>query len=210
LTAPLPGESAHGEEADEAEGFPLYPSPCTLSSPFQIAMSKKSAGLLLFREVSGQLEVLLVHPGGPYWAKKDDGAWSIPKGEFDGGEDALSAAKREFREETGLTLPEGELIQLQPIRQPGGKLVYAWAMNHDLDPAGLKSNTFSMEWPPKSGRQQEFPEIDRATWFAIETAAHKILKGQVPLVEQLQQQRGSHARASEKHAAASSKGTLSS
>jgi len=161
-------------------------------------MPKKSAGLLLFREASGHLEVLLVHPGGPYWAKKDDEAWSIPKGEFEEDEDPLSAAKREFREETGLTLPEGEFIPLQPIRQAGGKLVYACAMNQDLDLAAFKSsNTFSLEWPPKSGRQREFPEIDRAAWFAIETATHKILKGQAPLLEQLQQQRGSHAQSSE-------------
>ncbi len=163
-------------------------------------MPKKSAGLLLFREVSGQLQVLLVHPGGAFWAKKDDGAWSIPKGEFEDDEDPLSAAKREFREETGFTPPEGEFIPLQPIRQAGGKLVYAWAVNQDLDPAALKSNTFSTEWPPKSGRHREFPEIDRAAWFAIETATHKILQGQVPLLEQLLQQRGSRVQASEKHA----------
>ncbi|HMD98283.1 MAG TPA: NUDIX domain-containing protein [Terriglobia bacterium] len=159
-------------------------------------MPKKSAGLLLFREVSGQLQVLLVHPGGAFWAKKDDGAWSIPKGEFEDDEDPLPAAKREFREETGFTLPEGEFIPLQPIRQAGGKLVYAWAVNQDLDPAALKSNTFSMEWPPKSGRHREFPEIDRAAWFAIETATHKILKGQAPLLEQLQQHLGTHAQSS--------------
>ena len=148
-------------------------------------MSKKSAGLLLFREVSGRLEVLLVHPGGPFWAKKDDGAWSIPKGEFEEDEDPLLAAKREFTEETGLALSDGELIPLQTVRQPGGKLIYAWAMNQDLDPAGLRSNTFSMEWPPRSGRHAEFPEIDRAAWFTIETASHKILKGQAPFLERL-------------------------
>ena len=107
-------------------------------------MSKKSAGLLLFREISCRLEVLLVHPGGPFWAKKDEGAWSIPKGEFEENEDPLAAAKREFEEETGFT-PDGEIIPLEPARQPSGKLVYAWAMKRDLDPAGLKSNTFSME-----------------------------------------------------------------
>ena len=149
-------------------------------------MSKKSAGLLLFREVLGRLEVLLVHPGGPFWAKKDEGAWSIPKGEFEDNEDPLSAAKREFEEETGLTL-DGEVIPLEPLRQPSGKLVYAWAMKRDLDPTGLKSNTFPMEWPPKSGRYQEFPEIDRADWFTIEAASHKMLKGQAPFLDQLQQ-----------------------
>jgi predicted NUDIX family NTP pyrophosphohydrolase len=138
-------------------------------------MSKKSAGLLLFREISGRLEVLLVHPGGPFWAKKDEGAWSIPKGEFEDNEDPLAAAKREFEEETGFT-PDGEIIPLESLRQPSGKLVYAWAMKCVLDPAGLKSNTFSMEWPSRSGRYQEFPEIDRAAWFTIEEASHKILK----------------------------------
>jgi len=171
-------------------------------------MPKKSAGLLLFREASGHLEVLLVHPGGPYWAKKDDGAWSIPKGELEENEDPLSAAKREFSEETGIVLAEGEAIPLETVRQPGGKLVYAWAMNRDLDPASLKSNTFSMEWPPKSGRHQEFPEIDRAAWFTVETARQKILKGQAPLLEQLQQvqrQGGRRPQISEENAAAASK-----
>jgi len=151
-------------------------------------MPKRSAGLLLFRTTSDQIEVLLVHPGGPFWARKDDGAWSIPKGEFEEGEDPLSAAKREFTEETGVSLPDiadAELIPLRPVRQPGGKVVYAWAVHHDFDPAGLKSNTFSMEWPPRSGRQRDFPEIDRAAWFIVETASSKILKGQVPLLDQL-------------------------
>lgn len=152
-------------------------------------MPKKSAGLLLFREVSGRLEVLLVHPGGPFWAKKDEGAWSIPKGEFEEDEHPLAAANREFEEETGFT-PDGEKIPLEPLRQPGGKLVYAWAVKCDVDPAGLKSNTFSMEWPPKSGRYQEFPEIDRAVWFTIEEASRKILKGQAAFLVQLQQKIG--------------------
>ena len=149
-------------------------------------MPKKSAGLLLFRKVSGRLEVLLVHPGGPFWAKKDEGAWSIPKGEIEDDEDPLTAAKREFAEETGFK-PEGVTIALEPVRQPGGKLVCAWAMRQDFDPSGLKSNTFSMEWPPKSGRYREFPEIDRAAWFTIEAARKKILKGQAPFLDQLQQ-----------------------
>jgi len=150
-------------------------------------MAKKSAGLLLFRDVSGHLEVLLVHPGGPFWAKKDDGAWSIPKGEFETDEEALDAAKREFEEETGVACPGGEIMQLTPVRQPSGKAVYAWAIKGDFDPAALKSNTFSMEWPPKSGRQQEFPEVDGAAWMSIEVARRKILKGQVPFLDQLQE-----------------------
>ena len=160
-------------------------------------MAKKSAGLLLFREASGRLEVLLVHPGGPFWAKKDEGAWSIPKGEFEDNEDPLSAAKREFAEETGLTL-DGDVIPLEPLRQPSGKVIYAWAMKHDVDLTGLKSNTFSMEWPPRSGHYQEFPEIDRAAWFTIETASEKLLKGQTPLLSQLQRRVGGPCQLREK------------
>jgi predicted NUDIX family NTP pyrophosphohydrolase len=152
-------------------------------------MSKRSAGLLLFREVSGHLEVLLVHPGGPFWAKRDEGAWSIPKGEFEGNENPLAAAKREFEEETGFTV-NGEMISLEPLRQPSGKLVYAWAIKRDLDPSDLKSNTFSMEWPPKSGKDQEFPEIDRAAWFPIEEASRKISKGQKAFLVQLKERLG--------------------
>jgi predicted NUDIX family NTP pyrophosphohydrolase len=152
-------------------------------------MSKKSAGLLLFREVSGHLEVLLVHPGGPLWAKKDEGTWSIPKGEFEDNEDPLAAAKREFEEETGFTV-DGEMISLEHLRQPSGKLVYAWAIRGDVDPSQLKSDTFSMEWPPKSGRYQEFPEVDRAAWFAIDEATRKILKGQAAFLDQLQEKLG--------------------
>jgi predicted NUDIX family NTP pyrophosphohydrolase len=147
-------------------------------------MAKTSAGLLLFRESAAGLEVLLVHPGGPFWAKKDDGAWSIPKGEFGADEEALTAAKREFEEEIGAP-PTGDFIPLEPLKQPGGKLVFAWALQGDFDTGQLKSNMFSMEWPPKSGRKQEFPEIDRAGWFPIETARTKILKGQAGLLDQL-------------------------
>jgi predicted NUDIX family NTP pyrophosphohydrolase len=153
-------------------------------------MAKKSAGLLLFRDSTAGLEVLLVHPGGPFWARKDDGAWSIPKGEFGDDEQPLTAAKREFEEEMGVP-PAGEFIPLEPLRQPGGKLVFAWAVRGDFEPSGLKSNVFSMEWPPKSGRQQEFPEIDRAEWFPIEAARVKILKGQAGLLDQLLDQRRS-------------------
>jgi predicted NUDIX family NTP pyrophosphohydrolase len=156
-------------------------------------MPKKSAGLLLFREVSGHLEVLLVHPGGPFWVKKDDGVWSIPKGEFENNEDPLEAAKREFEEETGFT-PDGEMIPLEPLRQPSGKLVYAWAMKCDVDPAAARSNMFSMEWPPKSGQYQEFPEIDRAAWFSIEAAGRKISKGQAAFLVQLQAKLGTPDR----------------
>jgi predicted NUDIX family NTP pyrophosphohydrolase len=167
-------------------------------------MSKKSAGFLLFRAVSDRLEVLLVHPGGPFWAKKDEGAWSIPKGEFEDNEDPLAAAKREFEEETGFT-PDGEMIPLERLRQPSGKLVYAWAMKSDLDPTGLKSNTVSMEWPRKSGRDQEFPEIDRAAWFSIEEAGHKILKGQAAFLAQLQEKLGGPRRFAEQDGSATSR-----
>ena len=147
-------------------------------------MAKRSAGLLLYRLKNGRLEVLLVHPGGPYWAKKDDGAWSIPKGEYTEGEEPLAAARREFEQETG-TCPEGEAILLGTIRQPGGKLVTAFAMEGDLDAAAIRSNTFSMEWPPRSGRMQTFPEVDRAGWFGKEEAERKILRGQLPILRAL-------------------------
>lgn len=147
-------------------------------------MRKRSAGLLLFRESRGVLEVLLVHPGGPFWARKDAGAWSIPKGEFDADEEPLAAARREFAEETG-TAVDGEFIELQPVRQPSGKVVHAWAVRADFDPAQLRSNTFSMEWPPKSGQLREFPEVDRAAWFALDQARAKIQPGQLPLLDQL-------------------------
>ena len=131
-----------------------------------------------------------MHPGGPFWAKKDDGAWSIPKGEFENDEDPLDAAKREYNEETGGAVPSSDPIPLEPLRQSGGKLVYAWAMRGNFDPATLRSNTFSTEWPPKSGRQQSFPEVDRAAWFSIEDAGLKILKAQAPLLRQLRAKLG--------------------
>jgi predicted NUDIX family NTP pyrophosphohydrolase len=149
-------------------------------------MARKSAGLLLFRETSGHLEVLLVHPGGPFWSRKDEGAWSIPKGELEEGEDPLEAAKREFEEEMGSPI-HGEAIPLRPLKQPGGKIVHAWAVRGDFNPDLLQSNTFPLEWPPKSGRIQEFPEVDRAAWFPIETARQKILKGQAGFLDQLQE-----------------------
>jgi len=148
-------------------------------------MAKQSAGLLMYRQRDGVLAVLLVHPGGPFWAKKDLASWSIPKGEYAGDEDPLDAAKREFEEETGIK-PVGRFTPLKPITQGGRKNVRAWAFEGDCDVTVLKSNTFSMEWPPHSGKQQEFPEIDRAEWFGIETAKQKILKGQRPLLEELE------------------------
>jgi predicted NUDIX family NTP pyrophosphohydrolase len=141
--------------------------------------------------------------GGPFWAKKDEGAWSIPKGEFEDNEDPFSAAKREFTEETGLS-PDGEAIALQPVRQPSGKLTYAWAIRRDVDPAQFRSNTFSMEWPPKSGRYQEFPEVDRAAWLTIETARHKIVKGQAPFLDQLQRKLRGPSEVFQKHDSATS------
>jgi predicted NUDIX family NTP pyrophosphohydrolase len=149
-------------------------------------MPRTSAGLLLFRQRAGELEVLLVHPGGPFWAKKDDGAWSIPKGEIDEGEDPLAAAKREVAEELGVA-PDGYFIPLAPVRQPGGKIVQAWAIEADIDAAAIISNTFQMEWPPRSGRQQTFPEVDRAAWFTISAAHSKISRGQLPLLDALVQ-----------------------
>jgi predicted NUDIX family NTP pyrophosphohydrolase len=150
-------------------------------------VSKKSAGLLPFREANTGLEVLLVHPGGPFWAKKDEGAWSIPKGEFADDENPLAAARREFEEETGIE-PAGEFLPLGSIKQTGGKLVLAWALRCECDPSTIRSNLFSMEWPPKSGKQQEFPEVDRAAWFGVETARVKILKGQAAYLDRLLEQ----------------------
>ena len=149
-------------------------------------MVKMSAGLLMFRRRQGFVEVFLVHPGGPFWAKKDEGAWSIPKGEYAPGEDPLEAAKREFQEETGFS-PGGEFLPLAPRKQPSGKIISAWAVEGDCDPSAVKSNNFSMEWPPRSGKQQEFPEVDRAGWFSIQAAKEKILKGQAPFLDELQE-----------------------
>ena len=146
--------------------------------------TKQSAGLLMYRKRGDSVEVLLVHPGGPFWAKKDLGSWSMPKGEFSQDEDALKAARREFEEETG-SLPTGQFVRLGAIRQPSGKLIHAWAFEGDLNARKIKSNTFSVEWPPQSGKQQEFPEVDRADWFTIETAREKITKGQVEFLDEL-------------------------
>ncbi len=149
-------------------------------------MPKRSAGLVLYRKTPRGVEVLLVHPGGPFWAKKDEGAWSIPKGEYEADEDALSAARREFEEETGHS-PAGPFQPLGEVKQPGGKLVTAWAVEGDCDVAAIKSNLFEMEWPPRSGRRQSFPEVDRAAWFSLADARQKILKGQIPFLERLQE-----------------------
>jgi predicted NUDIX family NTP pyrophosphohydrolase len=146
---------------------------------------KLSAGLLVWRN-EGELEVLLVHPGGPFWAKKDDGAWSLPKGEYEPSEDPLEVARREFEEEIGQAPPErGETVWLGELRQPSGKVVSAWAMEGDLEVSDVRSNTFEMEWPPRSGRTQEFPEVDRAGWFALDEARHKLLRGQVGFLDRL-------------------------
>ncbi|MGH7873159.1 MAG: NUDIX domain-containing protein [Candidatus Binatia bacterium] len=147
-------------------------------------MPKKiSAGLLLYRR-RGELEVFLVHPGGPFWAKKDTGAWSVPKGEIGAGEDSLQAAKREFIEETGFPI-DGEFRPLEPLKQPGGKIVHAWAIEADCDPSQLRSNLFSLQWPPKSGQTREFPEVDRAAWFTISEGRKKILAGQIGFIDQV-------------------------
>ncbi len=146
---------------------------------------KRSAGLLLYRKRAGRLEVFLVHPGGPFWAKKDAGAWTIPKGEIAADEAALAAARRETAEETGFA-PDGDFVELPTVRQKAGKLVHAWAIEADCDPAQLRSNSFSMEWPPRSGRMAQFPEIDRGAWFGMDEARAKLLEAQHPLLEALQ------------------------
>jgi predicted NUDIX family NTP pyrophosphohydrolase len=144
-------------------------------------MPQRSAGILLYRRRHGAIEVLLVHPGGPFWASKDEGAWSIPKGAYEPGEEPLDAARREFAEETGARL-DGEAVALGSFRQSAVKTVDAWAVEGDFDPTGLESMTFQMEWPPRSGRMGEFPEVDRAEWFAPAEAARKLLKGQRPIL----------------------------
>lgn len=146
----------------------------------------KSAGLLLFRLRDRRPQVFIGHMGGPYWARKDEAGWSIPKGEYPADEDPLLAARREFEEEIGSPAPDGPLLDLGEIRQSSGKRVVAWAVEGDFDPADVSSNTFSMEWPPRSGRQAEFPEIDRAEWFDLATARRKLVRGQVPFLEALE------------------------
>ena len=145
--------------------------------------ARLSAGLLLYRR-RPSLEVFLVHPGGPFWAKKDAGAWSVPKGEFEAGEDPLSAAIREFQEETGFSI-DGEFRALVPVKQPSGKMIHAWMIDGECDAANVRSNHFTIEWPPKSGKMTEFPEVDRAAWFDLTEARVKLLPGQVPFLDQL-------------------------
>ncbi|HXJ38428.1 MAG TPA: NUDIX domain-containing protein [Bryobacteraceae bacterium] len=147
-------------------------------------MSKRSAGVLLFRQNGHVPEILLVHPGGPFWARKDAGAWSIPKGEYLEGEDPLVAARREFAEETGIAL-DGRFLDLGEIKQAGGKIVRAWALEGELDPALIRSNTFELEWPPKSGVTRSFPEIDAGHWFTLAEAERKMHKGQLEFLPRL-------------------------
>ena len=148
-------------------------------------MAKRSAGILLYRTTSGRPEVLLVHPGGPFWARKDAGSWSIPKGECGDAEEARACALREFEEETGTAVPPGELLDLGEVKQRGGKVVSAWAAEGDLDADAVRSNTFTMEWPPRSGRTAEFPEVDRAGWFSADEAREKLVSAQAELVDRL-------------------------
>jgi predicted NUDIX family NTP pyrophosphohydrolase len=148
-------------------------------------VAKRSAGILLYRLGSGGPEVLLVHPGGPFWARRDAGVWSIPKGEYEDGDDPLACALREFEEETGSTLPPGELVELDDVKQKGGKVVTAWAAEGDLDADAVRSNSFTMEWPPRSGRTAGFPEVDRAGWFGIDEAREKLNPAQAEFLDRL-------------------------
>jgi len=147
-------------------------------------MQKRSAGLLMYRLNNDKLELFLVHPGGPFWAAKDEGIWSIPKGEYEVGEDPLEAAQREFLEETGVT-PSGTFTSLEPLQQRSGKIISAWAFEGDCDASKITSNTFTMEWPPNSGKEAEFPEIDRAAWFSVDDAKKKLSKGQTGFIDEL-------------------------
>jgi predicted NUDIX family NTP pyrophosphohydrolase len=147
-------------------------------------MPRTSAGLAVYRRTTAGVEMLLVHPGGPFWKNKDDGAWSFPKGEFTEGEDPLTTARRELTEETGCIV-DGEFIPLGTVKQAGGKIVHLWAVEGDCDAANIRSNTFSVEWPPRSGRRQDFPEVDRAGWFGPDEARRKLLDGQRPFVDRL-------------------------
>jgi predicted NUDIX family NTP pyrophosphohydrolase len=154
-----------------------------------VIVAKRSAALLVYRWGPGnRLEVLIAHMGGPYWASKDDRAWSIPKGELDDGEDPLAAARREFEEELGSPPPAGEVVHLGEQRQPSGKIIDTYAVRGDFDVSGFRSNTFTMEWPPGSGQLQEFPEMDRAEWMTADRASKKLVKGQVPILDALRQQ----------------------
>jgi predicted NUDIX family NTP pyrophosphohydrolase len=155
--------------------------------PTAAGRGARSAGLLLFRVRDGSLEVLLGHPGGPFFANKDDGHWTVLKGEVESGEEPVEVARREFEEETGHPAPGGALLPLGEIRQRSGKVVQAWAAEGDLDPAAATSNTFGLEWPPRSGRIREFPEIDRVAWFDLATARTKLIAAQAPLLDRLRE-----------------------
>ncbi|GAA0249133.1 NUDIX domain-containing protein [Cryptosporangium japonicum] len=148
-------------------------------------VAKRSAGLLLYRTAGDRLEVLLGHMGGPFWAKKDAAAWSVPKGEYEADETPEAAARREFTEELGLPAPEGPLLPLGEVKQSGGKTVTVWAVEGDLSPADVVPGTFELEWPPKSGRIQQFPELDRVGWFDLDAAREKLVKGQLPFLDRL-------------------------
>lgn len=157
-------------------------------------MPKLSAGVLLYRVRDGFVEVLLGHPGGPFWARRDDGAWSIPKGEYGPDEDPWVAAQREFAEELGTPVPPGRLLRLEPVKQAGGKIVTVFAVRGDLDPGTAESNTFTVEWPKGSGTLREFPEIDRVAWFPTDAARTKLLAGQRPILDQLMAAVGAELR----------------
>jgi len=148
-------------------------------------MPKTSAGILLYKKVQGVLQVFLIHPGGPFFAKKDEGAWSIPKGEIDVGEEPLAAAIREFEEETGCRPDEGGFLPLSPVKQKNGKIVLSWAVEGECDAGAIRSNTFTLEWPPRSGRMQEYPEADRAGWFTVDEAKRKINPAQAAVIDEL-------------------------
>ncbi|WFP62011.1 NUDIX domain-containing protein [Mesorhizobium sp. WSM4904] len=152
-------------------------------------MPQRSAGLLIYRRTAGVLEFLLVHPGGPFWARKDEGAWSIPKGLTDDKEDELDAARREAEEELGVAI-DGDFRPVGSYKQPGGKIVIAWSVEADIDVDAVRSNTFTMEWPPRSGAMKEFPEVDKAGWFSLPEAGIKILKGQRPMLDDFLKRRG--------------------
>jgi predicted NUDIX family NTP pyrophosphohydrolase len=154
---------------------------------------RRSAGILLYRGSGRELRLLLVHPGGPFWAKKDEGAWSIPKGEYDEGEDPLAVARREFEEELGSPAPAGDMLDLGELVQPSRKRIAAFAVEGDFDANRLKSNLFELEWPPKSGTMQSFPEVDRAEWFTLDEARAKILPGQRPFIDRLLERLGERA-----------------
>ena len=152
--------------------------------PGTVSIMKRSAALLVYKRAPDGIQVFLVHPGGPFWAKKDLGSWSIPKGEFDDGEDALAAARREFFEEVGQRV-DGAFLALTPCQQKGGKVVHTWAVEGEVDEAAVKSNEFELEWPPRSGRKARFPEIDRGRWFRMPEAKRRILAGQAPILDEL-------------------------